>query len=216
MMACTQKGKYPVLMAYGAALCALFLFSGASYAASASLSGGGGGQIEREVEYVAEEPFTDDQTDMIRHNVTTKQEILDWFGPPLAIAERWSSLKVPQPALDPGEPEDVWTESLFERFAQGRVITFNLIIYYYHAFTMRQTVETPWPTSATLSTTLPHTLQVKKLWILIDTQTGRVVDHRLEHMEGTELGGKFIPRQKDPAGGNSVDSGADKSGESVR
>ncbi len=154
--------------------------------------------------YVAEEPFTDDQVKAIRHGVTTKQDILAWFGPPLAIARPGSVVKVPRPVIHQAGSDDVPSDDLFRRFVPGTAFDADTVVYYYHCLTAKQLVEFPIPMSFELSAASPYgeyAVSAKMLWILIDQRTGIVVDHRLEQAEGTESQGRFIPKPAEDIGG---------------
>jgi hypothetical protein len=112
--------------------------------------------------HVIDEPFTEQQLeknhDRIRRGNITKTDILRWFGPPNAV-------------FLPGEKEDI-----FERFKEHTTRPQLPLIYYYQntvlirgEFGFDGIVI---PTSTTRTE--------KKLWILIDETSGKVVDYTIE------------------------------------
>ena len=77
--------------------------------------------------YVAEEPFRAEQLKSIKKGVTTKGEIIKWFGPPAGIAGKGELVKLPL-----GFNETIRPEEISDFFASGHDLTENHIIYCYY------------------------------------------------------------------------------------
>lgn len=155
---------------------------------SFTMPGGGSSLCVTSVTNFAEEPFTDGQVKAIRRGVTTKQEILAWFGPPLAIARPGTVIKVPRPAFSQrgAGSDDVPSDELFRLFGPVPGPDADMVVYYYHDIIEKHDVGGPRgciPVSFDLLSGR-SSVSAKKLWVLIDQRAGRVADHRLELPEG--------------------------------
>jgi hypothetical protein len=115
--------------------------------------------------------FTKAEVKKIEPGKTTKEDILKWFGPPLAMARKGDEDKFIPPAT-------VRVDTFPEVFAAKHTISENDVIYYY------RNVET---TSAGLAFSLysgygfvggqhPRSATAK-LWVLIDNRRGIVEDY---------------------------------------
>lgn len=126
--------------------------------------------------YVAEDPFKEDGLRKVQYGETTKQDVLDWFGPPLAIVREGTVLMIPLPGSGEKVQHEVRAESVFAYFAPKREITKDHIIYYYQGtyFNWAEIflLEASFPTSPVM--------HEKRLWILINEKTGKVEDHLQE------------------------------------
>jgi hypothetical protein len=109
--------------------------------------------------YVLEEPFTDAHVRTIRHGETTKKEVLGRLGPPAFLDNAVGRFPAAQGKagipLVYGYRDSAITFVDFCAYGQGGGGCFN---------------------------TAP-TLKMRTLWILIDEETQRVVDHFLEETE---------------------------------
>jgi hypothetical protein len=129
--------------------------------------------------FVFEEPLAEKQVRMIKNGETTRKEILDWFGPPLAVARPGTVLKVPLPGPIKSGSEEVKAEAFFERFSGIPGIMKDHVIYYYSGSAA------VWSDLCFYNGCIPTTpsLEVRRYWILIDEHEGRVKAHALEVKE---------------------------------
>ena len=115
-----------------------------------------------------EQLFTKAQAEKIERGKTTKAEVLQWFGPPLAIVrknEGGQALK--------GE-EDIRPETFFELFSGKHVISQDHVVYYYRnlgkgamiGYVVVAGRAQEWKTR-------------ERLWILINQKNGIVEDYML-------------------------------------
>ena len=122
--------------------------------------------------FKGENPLHEDQIKMILPGKTTKQEILLWFGPPLAIAKKGKVMKIPPPAGGEECPNEVRSETFLELFSSKHELTGYHRVYYYHY----AEAETE-PVYFAYADRAEKKLVITKLWILINQQTGIVEDH---------------------------------------
>lgn len=144
---------------------------------------------------VLEEPFKEDQVKAIRHHMTTKKEVLEWFGPPLVVARPGSIVLMPEQELLNAMAVTVSSDTLFERFKPGSPPPQSPLLYYYEDQALSWTdlgvvcwLPPSGPESGIIGPT-GNTFKVKKLWVLLDDATGLVVDHQVETGE-QKLSGK--------------------------
>jgi hypothetical protein len=135
---------------------------------------------------VLDEPFKEDQVKVIRHGMTTKKEILEWFGPPLVVARPGSTVLMPEQELLNALAVTVSSDTLFERFKPGSPPPRSPLLYYYEDQALSWTdfgvifwfpVYGPEPS---IIGPTGNTFKVTKLWVLLDDATGLVVDHSVE------------------------------------
>jgi len=128
--------------------------------------------------YKGEESFHEDQIKMILPGKTTKQEILLWFGPPLAIARKGKVMKIPSPDVQKTSSYELDSDTFLELFSGKHEITENHIVYYY---TYSETKGTG--AFILFAGTDSSRLIVDKLWILINRETGIVEDYMFREQE---------------------------------
>ena len=111
---------------------------------------------------LADEALPGEHIRGIRRGATTRQEILERFGPPVAVARRGN------PMVNPAETS-------FELFSTGRSLRDTEIVYYYDSSRLKATgvlivplVGGGYHKSETV---------VERLWLLIDDGTGIVEDY---------------------------------------
>ena len=103
---------------------------------------------------------------------TTKQELLQWFGPPLALLRQGATVTVPQVGVRPVGWREVQADTFFELFSsRPHPPAPEDVIYYYAA--AEQTELGVFLLVAGHSSREVHESQ---LWVLIDGGTGRVKD----------------------------------------
>ena len=124
------------------------------------------------LKYKGEESFHEDQIKMILPGKSTKQEILLWFGPPLAIARKGKVMKLPPPAGGEEHPDEVRWETFLRLFSPKHELTSFHSIYYYH-YAESETE----PVYFVYADRAEKKLVIDKLWILINQQTGIVEDY---------------------------------------
>ena len=118
------------------------------------------------------ESLRDKDLKKIQLGQTTKQEILEMFGPPLAIARKGKILKLPRAGERKAGSEEIQSEIFFELFSTKYTLNPEHIIYYYFStevsgvggfflFVGKTSAE----------------LNVDKLWILINEKTAVVEDY---------------------------------------
>ncbi len=137
---------------------------------------------------VYEEPFKKDQVMTIRNNVTTKQGILDWFGPPLVVTRPSTTVRMPERELYNALGVDVPSDTLFARFKPGSPPPRSPLLYYYEDQALSWTsfgvvFFAPNGGSGGIVGPTGGKFKVVKLWILLDDATGLVVDHQIEEGE---------------------------------
>ena len=140
----------------------------------------GGCGIVRD-KYIIEQPFKVAQVKGIKRGETTKQQILEWFGPPVAIAREGRAMKIPLLGLRKDGSEQVRSETFFELFSAKHGLTEDHIIYYYYSSEIKR-----FDFFLLYGGPLPATeekLIVNKLWVLIDAKTGIVEDYQVETSE---------------------------------
>ena len=141
---------------------------------------------------VIDEPFTEKKVQMIRHNETSKKEILDWFGPPAAVSRPGMVMKVPHWSKSGSSSSDVQADDFFKRFPASSDKAQKPFIYYYETAQMSWTELYGYFYDAAGPLYIPpvakRTLIVMRLWILLDETSGKVVDHQMEKtVEGKPL-----------------------------
>lgn len=122
--------------------------------------------------YKGEECFHKDEISKILPGKTTKQEILFWFGPPLAIARKGEVMKIPPPVGGKERSDEMRSETFLELFSSKHELTGYHRVYYYHC----AETETE-PVYFVYADRAEKKLFIDKLWILINQQTGIVEDY---------------------------------------
>jgi hypothetical protein len=137
---------------------------------------------------VLDEPFKAEQVKAIQNGLTTKKEILAWFGPPLVVARPGTTVRMPEQELYNALGEDVSADTLFTRFKNASRSPRSPLLYYY------EDQELEWEDLGAFLLLMPVVrgpngsvagpvngrMKVTKLWILLDDANQRVVDHQIE------------------------------------
>jgi hypothetical protein len=125
-----------------------------------------------------ETPIDKKELESIERGKTTSLEIIEWLGPPDAIARMGTTMKIPP--LGPrkeGSP-DVNSQDFLDLFSTEYVITKRHIAYYYETSSFHATGAVMVFLDAGYSGPISPLRQLaSRLWILIDTETGQVVDY---------------------------------------
>lgn len=108
----------------------------------------------------------------------TRLEIIEWLGTPDAIAHKNKVIKVPPIKPKKEGSLDVKSKEFFDLFSKRDINTDKHIIYYYEtsAYHAGGAIIVVW-TAGSSGQITPLSLKVSRLWILIDTETGHVVDY---------------------------------------
>jgi hypothetical protein len=136
---------------------------------------------------VIDEPFTDKNVQKVRPGATTRAEILDRFGPPLAVVRPGEAIKVPHWNRRGVFLEDVPADGYFSRFDASTPQARKPVVYYYEAAKLDWTEVYGYVYDAGGPLYVPsidkRTLIVQKFWILLDEESGRVIDLWTEKTE---------------------------------
>ena len=111
-----------------------------------------------------EKTFSKAGVNKIEPGKTTKEDILKWFGPPLAIARKGDEDKIMT-------AENVRADTFLELFSAKRPLTENDVVYYY-----RNVDTSNSGTLIVLIQTSERRSATAKLWVLIDDRNGIVED----------------------------------------
>lgn len=109
-----------------------------------------------------------------------RSDIIEWFGPPDAIARPGTTIKVPSTEFRKMGSSDVDSQTFFELFPDHQPITRQHIIYYYEtsaAHGVGAIVGVIGGGGGSGPVT-PVRLRINKLWILIDTASGYAIDYK--------------------------------------
>ncbi len=125
--------------------------------------------------FQADEPLRGERIDGIRRGATTRQEILERFGPPAAVARRGTTMAYPPPGPAKRGRADVQSDAFFELFSTGRALRDAEIVYYYDSSRVKATGVLIIPVVG--GGQYSHEVVVDRLWLLIDEGTGLVEDY---------------------------------------
>ncbi len=124
---------------------------------------------------LADEALPGDHIRGIRRGATTRQEILERFGPPVAVARRGATMVYPPPGSAKRGRADVPSETFFELFSAGRALRDTDIVYYYDSSRLEATGVLIIPLVG--GGFHNSEMVVQRLWLLIDDATGTVEDY---------------------------------------
>ena len=129
-----------------------------------------------------ETPIDKEELKNIERGKTTNLEIIEWLGPPDAIARTGTTMKVPPLGPRKEGSLNVNSQDFLDLFSEKHTITPKHIVYYYETSAFHGTgavmvVVTPYGGSGGSGPISPLRLMESRLWILIDTETGHVVDY---------------------------------------
>ena len=111
----------------------------------------------------------------IRRGETTRQEILERFGPPVAVARRGTTMVYPPPGSARRGRSDVQSDAFLELFSTGRPLRDSDIVYYYDSARLKATGVLIIPLIG--GGYHSREMVVERLWLLIDGNTGAVEDY---------------------------------------
>jgi len=128
-------------------------------------------------QYVFERQFTDKQVRTIRNGETTKKELLDRLGPPSAVAR----------------PAGAGADNVFRRFAATTGAAAGHVVYCYQVSALEWADFCAYGQGGGGCIPSMPVTKNRKLWILIDETTGRVVDRSVEETVQQEKGLEVWP-----------------------
>lgn len=137
-----------------------------------------------------ETPIDKEELENIERGKTTRLEIIEWLGPPDAIARTGTTIKVPPLGPRKEGSLNVNSQDFLDLFSEKHTITPKHIVYYYETSTFHATGLVA--AIPTMPIGMPVTgedivflrLRVSRLWILVDTETGHVVDYLFREERG--------------------------------
>ncbi len=120
--------------------------------------------------YVTGEPFSEQALTGLEQGTLTRQDVLQWFGPPVAVARRGSTMTYPPAGIRNEGWEDIESDTFFELFSASAGHADGWVIYYYRAprVTMNGAV------SILIAGGYTRRIVTDELWLLIDERTGAV------------------------------------------
>ena len=126
-----------------------------------------------------------EELENIERGKTTSLEVIEWLGPPDAIARAGTTMKVPPLGPRKEGSLDVKYKDFLDLFSEKHTLTKKHIVYYYETSAFHAVgavmVSIYGGGSGPIS---PLRLMVSRLWILVDTETGHVVDYIFREERG--------------------------------
>ncbi len=126
--------------------------------------------------YIAGEPFSEKALSGLEQGTMTKQDVLQWFGPPSAVARRGSTMTFPPAGIRNEGWEDIRSDAFFELFPAKAGNADGRVIYYYYA--PRVTMNGVF--SILIAGGFTRRVVTDELWLLIDERTGKIEDFVLK------------------------------------
>lgn len=147
--------------------------------------------------HVLEEQFTLENAGRIRSGMTTKSEILDWFGPPSEISRAATPVTASPPGENPPESVETAPDTAIWRFAAARGTAHGAVqghvLYGYRDSTLAWSEFCAYGQYGGGCIPTTPALEEKILWILVDESTGRVADHFIEKKKREENSLRITP-----------------------
>ncbi len=130
------------------------------------------GCYSSQVNYRAGSSLNERQVRKIKPGQTHKEEVLQWFGPPIAIARWGKIMRFPAPDMQRKGFVEQEASTFFELFNSKHSLGDKHIIYYYYDIQSSKSY------NMVIMPVLIGSGSTKKneLWILIDTHNGLVLD----------------------------------------
>lgn len=124
-------------------------------------------------------PFKQQTVDAIKPGITTREQVLGWFGIPMSIAAQDEKMYIKQPAywlpgplLRPGKIEEFQPDTFLELFSsRHRLGEQHRVYYFYHSISQGYAVVLGFYINEKIH------LDIDKLWVLVNEETGLVEDY---------------------------------------
>lgn len=124
-------------------------------------------------------PLSEEAVKRIEPGRTTKAQLFEWFGAPMAIGETGEQLRIPRETVwtvegpvRQGGYHEVDADTFFELFGSKHNIGDHHRIYYYY-----RAVSTKYAVVAVLAIYETGRTRVHKLWVLVNEDIGTVEDY---------------------------------------
>lgn len=140
----------------------------------------------------------EDRVAALRPGATTAAEVLDWFGPPLAVARGpEGTIQVPEVVYRRSGAAELEAAALFAKFGAGAAAPGDLVYYYrlHQVVTRGSGVILVVGNKGDLVGTSRNEDRDERLWLLVDGGTGLVKARVHERDEP-----RAEPRREEPAG----------------
>ena len=138
-------------------------------------------------------PLPQETVDRLQSGKTTRAEVLEWFGMPLAIAAKGEALTIPHGPEWVGSGaryasyENVDADSFFELFSTKHAINDrDRIYYYFYTVSSKQAIVLAVYINETVNT------RSDRLWVMIDEETGLVEDYAFRKAASPEVAAKTV------------------------
>ena len=114
----------------------------------------------------------------IEPGITTRMNILEWFGPPAILARKEGVVLFPTLGSDPEKMQEVDSKVFFKYLLEGHTLSDHHVVYdYFNEWEKINGVSIPIGNTL-LSLPLTSTdLQFSELWVLVNRKTGQVEDY---------------------------------------
>ena len=125
--------------------------------------------------------LSEDSVERIEPGRTTKHQLFEWFGLPMAIGENDELLHIPRPTIYSGSSvgdirrggyDDINADTFFELFSSTRQLGDQHRVYYYY-----RAVSTSYVVIGGLAYYTSSHTQTRRLWVLVDEDRGIVDDY---------------------------------------
>lgn len=114
--------------------------------------------------------FDEDEIERIHLGKTTKENILDWFGPPKAMATKGKKFQFASSSAG-SKAEPINNEILFELFSEKHQLTNHHSVYFY------STSGTSGAEMFLISFVYVQAPETNRLWVLVNQESGLVEDY---------------------------------------
>jgi hypothetical protein len=120
---------------------------------------------------VTKQVFPIERVKDIRPGATTKQEVLDWFGPPGVVVKKGEGVRIFSVIGDGREPGELSFDDILGFFPAKHDENHHFVVFRYQYWKS----EVPW-VAASFVHLAEEQVTVSSLWVLINEDTGIVED----------------------------------------
>jgi len=118
----------------------------------------------------------------IQPGATTKQQVLDWFGPPGVVVKKGERVRVRSVRGDGREPRELSFDDILGFFPARHDENHHLVVFRYQYWKS----EVPW-VAAPFAHLAEEQVTVFSLWVLMNEDTGIVEDSALRTQESRAI-----------------------------